>query len=127
MTLRIPAETLKELANLRARVEELEEELSFSRGDSEQRTRAIKSRHPSMSLGVARMLAALSYGGIISRNRLLLLTCRPVAVDERCVDSQIKRLRRHYPQYEIIKQYGLGYQLSEKGLELVRSVIRRQQ
>lgn len=126
MTIRIPDSALKEIAHLRTRVEELESKLHFFHEDSDQRSRAIKMRHPSMPLGLARILASLSYGGILSRERMLTLSCRPAETDERSVDSHMKRIRAK-GQIKFVAHYGIGYALSDESLALVRGILRRQQ
>lgn len=129
----IPRETLEELTQLRARNEELEAMIRDGRKAKDDAVTALR-RNTGLTVGQARMLAALAQGGIMTREQLLdsqfghCDTADAYEMDIRNVDSTIKRLRkalaRVMPKVVITAHYGLGYELAGESLAAVRRMIK---
>ena len=119
----IPAETLRELVELRERVQDLEQELADLKNTKVQDELRLREAL-NISPGTTKMLLALARGGIMSREQLL---CHGCANGEdngvRLVDSQVKRIRRRLPWVKIISHYGYGYELHPESVKTVRAIV----
>lgn len=119
----IPAETLRELVQLRNRVSDLEAELAGLRSCAPDQELALR-QNLGLPIGLTRMLLALSKGGILSREQLLYCGCDNPDGEPRLVDSMVMRIRRRLPWITIEAHYGYGYELQGEGLRRVREAMK---
>lgn len=121
MTIRTPESALKEIASLRAKVDELEAENERLRETTNRKVEAIKRRF-NLTANEARIVALLSDGHIHSRERIIE-ECVGTNMNElRNVDSHMKRIRAKN-QVNFTAHYGIGYSLDEVSLAKVRAAI----
>ena len=114
-----------ELAFLRDRVEYLEMEIARRDTDAESGVAEIM-RVSGLSMGLARMLKALSNGQVMTRDRLSVLCCHEDSAAVRNVDSQIRRLRRRLPMLKIKNLYGFGYCLESSSIAKARQIMKEE-
>lgn len=119
----IPRETLEELTLLRARVDELEEEVRLLRGEHDQGVRAIIGAMKT-TVGEAKLLFALAPGTVMSRDQILRRCCHSDDGDPRLVDSMVKRCRARHPSIQFESQYGVGYRLAPASARRIRQIIK---
>ena len=112
-----------EVVKLRERVEYLEAELH--RRDTEfQSDVTILMRNAGVSVGMARILVALSRGATLSRDSLAAICDYSDDLEVFSIDSQIKRLRRRLPWLTISNHYGAGWSVSGDSLKTLRRLIK---
>lgn len=121
MTIRLPDEVARELGRLRTRVVELEAELKRRDEIIEASVQRLR-RRLNLTVGEARMVVLLSDGNAHSREQLIDAHEGYIECD-RAIDSHMKRIRKK-GELTIRTDYGLGYSLAPKSLELVRAILR---
>lgn len=120
MTIRIPESALKEIASLRAKVDELEAENERLRETTNRKVEAIK-RCFRLTANEARIVALLSDGHIHSRE-IMVEQCEGDEVQARTIDSRVRRIRGKR-QLGFETHYGVGYALDKPSLAKVRAAI----
>lgn len=118
----IPQETLKELVQLRTRVEELEAELTYLKSHDKNALNAIRLSL-CVTIGEARTLLVMSRGGIISNEQIIDAYCDGLKENPILARDAIKRIRKRVPDLTIISHYGFGYELEGESLKRVRTII----
>lgn len=124
----IPPETLAELTQLRDRVAYLEAELELLRDTRGKQIERLVHAFD-VTVGTARLLLALSKGGILTRDQAIGLELSRVSdCDYRSLDSLIKRARQKLPWLKITTVYGLGYSLDDpKSIKRIRNAVEGRQ
>lgn len=120
----IPPDTIRELEQLRARVEELEWELDCMKSTVETEVTRIMDFYD-LTAGEARMIRALAHAGGAPLTRAVLAEAIQNEIDDlRTVDSHVKRTRRKVGhRLPIDSIYGIGYRLLPATAQQVRAVM----
>jgi hypothetical protein len=120
----IPAETLRELSDLRSQVAYYRERERVLFDERESAVKNIRNTWPKVTVSMARMLWAMARrGGIMEREKLLALAGIE-SDDLRSVDWRLKYIRKRIPGITIISHYGLGYELAEPWASRVKSAAK---
>ena len=114
---------IAEVTELRDRVAYLEAELARRDTCAVDDVGNLMRGH-GISVGIARVLVALSSGKTMTRDQLAILCVHNSDGDIRLVDCQIKRVRKAVPAIKITTLYGIGYCIDEPYLSKLRMMIR---
>lgn len=120
----IPHEILKENERLRARVEELEFELSRLNSTVDTEVAALMDFYD-LTATEARMIRALGHAGGAPLSRPVLVEAMANEIDDlRTVDCHVKRVRKKCGhRLPIDSLYGIGYRLLPDTAKKVREVM----
>lgn len=124
MSLRLPDEVTREIAQLRQRVEDLESELKRRDAIVEVNVQRLR-QHFNLTIGEARMVELMADGNAHTREQLIMAHNANIEVD-RAIDTHIKRIRKK-GEIAIRTHYGIGYGLTPESVENVRAVLRGKQ
>lgn len=109
-------------AVLRDRIAELEEENRQLRHTQAPESSRLQI-HFNITRTEARILAALSRGGIQSRGKLLDLACRDDTAPD-TINVHVTKLRRKIAPLQIKNAWGSGYFLEGESLAAIRAIIK---